>query len=386
MKEITRRIISWASGKPEGPFNIELNPTDRCNLRCVFCGTIEKKKSENWDYSIEMGRERLLQIVREGIELGAKAWRISGGGEAMVFSETTIQIMQLIKENGGHGDLTTNGTLFTDKAIEEIAALRWDSVEFSLDAASPRIHNKLRQGKKAFEKAIDAINKFQEYKKFLGSSKPEIHFKSILLSENFKEVPEMVLLAEKLGCTKFILEPIAVCTEEGERLRLSERQSRKFQKILKKFLPALDRLKIQTNLRDFLEEDEFVRKIDVREKLLEEEARTDVLLPVVCFQPWYNMVIRPEGNVSPCCVFYSSGRELSKMSLREVWFGDYFTEIRRRILTNDLPDVCATCHIEHISKNRTIKEDILNNLDEENKGLFHKQWLYHDLNAKRMLK
>ncbi|MBN2054337.1 radical SAM protein [bacterium] len=375
MDDVVARLISWSRGEPRGPFNVELNPTDLCNLRCCFCGTLEKKKAENWDYSDEMSKERQLDLTREGITLGVRAWRISGGGEAMVHAGTVLDMMTLIKQSGGWGDLTTNGTLFKGDAIERIVDLGWNSVEFSIDGADARTHDKLRGRWRTFRKAIQAMERFQAVKQARGAALPEIHWKSILMAPNYRQVPDMVRLAASLGCAKFILEPIAPCTPDGPALKLSRGQTMDFQAFLEHAIAIADDAGLRHNLADLREVD-LIAKDDLDTRLVEQERAVDHnLLPVVCFQPWYNMVVRPNGDVSPCCVFFSRGREAAGSGLHEVWHGEYFSGLRYRILIGELPPECATCHIEHIHKNRAMREEILNRLSENEREVVYERWI-----------
>lgn len=375
--DLVDRLISWSRGVPQGPFNLELNPTDHCNLRCCFCGTLEKKKHENWDYSDEMPQNRLLDLTHEGIQLGVRAWRISGGGEALVHAKTVLAMMEAIKHHQGHGDLTTNGTLFTDDAITQIVEYGWDSVEFSIDGADARTHDRLRGKMWTFRKAIKAIRRFQEVKHKRQALKPEIHWKSILMTANYQSVPQMVKLASALGCTKFILEPIAPCTPDGPKLKLSGKQLLEFQRYLEEAILQAEQTGLKTNLAD-LRDVELIAKDDLDTRLIEQERAVDHnLLPVVCFQPWYNMVIRPNGDVSPCCVFFSRGREAAQADLETVWQGPYFSRLRLAILTGKLPPECSTCHIEHIAKNRQMREEILSRLTPDEQQTLYQGWLEH---------
>src|SRR3989338_975878 len=124
-------MLSWASGEPQGPVSIHLDPTNRCNISCVFCWM---RSHERWgllDTSGELSNERLLRLVDEAASLGVVDWVISGGGEPTV-RPVPLEVMRRIKRLGMQGDIITNGTLFREGHIRELVELGWDRIRVSI--------------------------------------------------------------------------------------------------------------------------------------------------------------------------------------------------------------------------------------------------------------
>ena len=46
-KEILRRLIKWMKGKKAPPVRVVILPTNRCNLRCIFCGGVYEREAPN---------------------------------------------------------------------------------------------------------------------------------------------------------------------------------------------------------------------------------------------------------------------------------------------------------------------------------------------------
>jgi radical SAM protein with 4Fe4S-binding SPASM domain len=70
-------------------------------------------------------------------------------------------------------------------------------------------------------------------------------------------------------------------------------------------------------------------------------------LPISCLLPFYHFYIRPDGQIGLCCVDalakYTLG-DVSKQSLKEVWFSESYNKIRERIRQGrDTLDVCNHC-------------------------------------------
>ena len=69
--------------------------------------------------------------------------------------------------------------------------------------------------------------------------------------------------------------------------------------------------------------------------------------PHFCNMASYYMKIEPSGDVFPCC---RAPRELlmgntHEASVEEIWNGERYRELRRRMQSGDYPEVCRTCSI-----------------------------------------
>jgi hypothetical protein len=56
------------------------------------------------------------------------------------------------------------------------------------------------------------------------------------------------------------------------------------------------------------------------------------------------MEIRASGHVVPCRLNNDDAHEsIHKKSLHEIWYGEYFTGLRKSMLNKQLPDYCSAC-------------------------------------------
>ena len=97
-------------------------------------------------------------------------------------------------------------------------------------------------------------------------------------------------------------------------------------------------------------------------KLIIKEDKSDnkhhALFSVPCYEPWYNMIIRPNGRVGPCCMFDFSGEYCHDKSLKEIWFGNYFNKVRESLLKKELPSYCSNCNPSQIVNNERIRKEL----------------------------
>ena len=155
------RIAEWFEGKKKGPIRIDAEITRQCNSNCIFCSRRASKIDLNEESRrIEMPRRRWIELARESGELGVRNWNISGIGEPMMRADITIPTMRMLKAYDIFGEITTNGTLWTDKYIKEVIDMQWDSVCISIDGPNAKIHDSLRRIK-AFKKATNTAKRFE---------------------------------------------------------------------------------------------------------------------------------------------------------------------------------------------------------------------------------
>jgi MoaA/NifB/PqqE/SkfB family radical SAM enzyme len=148
MERIISRLIKWSKGEKAPPHKVLVYPTNKCNLKCPFCF----QRLNPYDVSKDLPKERWIEITRELCEMGVDIIQISGGGEPMMVPETTLKMMEIIKEYGVTGRLVNNGTLWKEEYVKKVVEMNWDNVIFSVDGATPEVNDKSRGVKGSFSK------------------------------------------------------------------------------------------------------------------------------------------------------------------------------------------------------------------------------------------
>jgi len=102
------------------PIHIQLNPTNKCNLRCSFCSC------KNVDRDYELTKDQLFAIIVEYSKFGCDAITITGGGEPLMHPDINwlIQFCNMYHIQVG---LVSNGLLLdnlTNKTLENICWCR----------------------------------------------------------------------------------------------------------------------------------------------------------------------------------------------------------------------------------------------------------------------
>jgi MoaA/NifB/PqqE/SkfB family radical SAM enzyme len=352
MDEKIERLLGWMRGKKELPYSIELSPTLRCNLNCLFCWRYGKKVN----YGNELTLEEYKRILKEANQLKVREIRIIGGGEPLMRKDI-FEVMKEVKKYGMFGYICTNGTLFSKDMIKTLVAIGWDHVKISLHGPNKKIQDSLSQ-KKSFERAVKNIKDFVKWKKRLKTEKPKIEIGLVLNRINFRKVMQMVKLAKKLNVQAFFVEPITVYTKKGRGLKLKKEEMKEFKEIARKACSLANGL--ETNLQQFFSPEliEKTGRMTEEIKKLVKSKRKD-FLSAPCFEPWWRMGIRVDGWVCPCGFLDQNTTEnVREKVLREIWFGKYFEKRRRELLQKNMPDYCKRCCTTLVQYNQIIREQL----------------------------
>ncbi|MEM5829504.1 MAG: radical SAM protein [Candidatus Aenigmatarchaeota archaeon] len=355
MEEISS-LLKWKKEGKGYPTQVQIHLTNYCNLRCIFCPTralvkeVERKK--------ELTKEQWLKIIEEGNKLGVKEWHICGGGEPLFFTKDAIEVMEYIKETRRCGEIITNGTFFQEDVARKVVEIGWDKIYISLDSPVAKTQNYLRQAN-CFRKIIEGVKNLVKWKGRLKKKIPQIYFHVVICNKNYKQTPGMIKLAKKLKIDGVLLNALNVWKPEVNKLRLNEREKEEFKKILKISEELAKKLKISTNAQDF-SKFLFIEKANVmNEAMVEEVGKTDdPFTSIACYYPWYNISIFADGKALPCFILKDEGENVKNKSLKEIWFGEYFTEIRQMFLENRLKEDCSKCNPWNLPKMEEIRNKL----------------------------
>jgi len=349
-KEKARRINQWSKGIPMPPSRIIIFPTNYCNQRCRFCVSSNKNDILSED---ELEEYHIRKIVKEAKDLGVLEWTIVGGGEPL-FKKYTFELMELIKANKMLGLLNTNGTLFTDEKIRKLIEIGWDEIWFSIEGSNAKIHDYHTQVNGSFKKSIDAIKLFNFYKRKFGKKLPKILITTTITNRNYFSIPKIIKFARKY-CEGIILQRLDIYNEEGRKLELNEKEYNEFISNMKKIEKVLEKNGFRSNIKYILEE----KRQEENQKINNEN-----LLSSICFNPWYTILIYPNGKVTYCCavpleMIKGDDPDVKKNSLKSIWYGKNFNEIRKTLLKRFIvKKVCDYCFEGLVDEN----ENLSNNL------------------------
>jgi len=141
------------------PNVILMDPTTKCNLKCIGCWAAEYDKSASLSY------DDLNNIIEQGKELGIYMYIYSGG-------EPLVRKKDLIKLAEKHSDCTflafTNGTLVDEEFAKDL--LRVANFVLAISIEGYEEETDMRRGEGTYSKAIKAMDILRKYKLPFGFS------------------------------------------------------------------------------------------------------------------------------------------------------------------------------------------------------------------------
>jgi MoaA/NifB/PqqE/SkfB family radical SAM enzyme len=352
MDEKIARLLEWAKGREAPPFTLDINPTDRCNFKCLHCWQRAFKKI---DSSYELSDRKLVEVVKEALKFGIEEFEITGGGEPMMRKELVLKLMEMIKRKGKFGNITTNGSLFDSESIKKILKIGWDRITFSLEGPDAKSNDAIR-GKGNFERVMEIINLLNQMKMKTRKNLPIIKFNVVVNKKNYDKVEKMVMLAKKVNCSMIHFDSLTIHSEYGDKLKLNEKEEREFEKNAKAAKELAEKLGIFTDV-DFLTR-ELIEKSNEMEFVLEKESNSENFFSLVCYEPWWHLVIKTDGSAQPCCLYDEKEENVKNKSLRKIWFGDFFKKIRDSMRKKQFSKYCSICNAGQVFENRRIRSEL----------------------------
>lgn len=394
---IADRVRRRESGAPLGPWTLEVYPTLACNLSCGFCdSTVRHQRPRG-----ELSAARLLRLVDEAADLGARRLMVLGGGEPLL-APHCVDVMRRGKARGLQGMLTTNGTLLGADVAATLVEIGWEEVHVSVDGASPRTHDRLRGHPGAFARTIRNLCRLRGARDQAGRG-PRLALHTVLTRENVDELAAIVRLAAAVGAEAVELDALVAYRPEQRVHALGVVEAARLPERLREGLAEAERLGVRTTYARLLDPRALRRgeggalvetgggearnprddtpTISYVATRIEDvaTARDDVvsnhafvapapapartasaLRAAPCLKAWHHLTVQADGRVAPCCVLAGEGGSVAERSLADVWGLDPFLEsVRAGMRAGRPPGRCAECSENLLAHERAIRARLL---------------------------
>jgi len=164
--------------------------TDKCNFRCQFCSVWKKE-----DDSQQLDLQEIALAAEKLAKIGPMMVSLTGGEPLM--RNDLPEIINIISRYH-YTFISTNGSLVTrEKARELVKAGLW-GVGVSVDYARPALHDENRQFPGAYERALNALEIFQNERK---NGRPQVNLMFTLMKDNLQDIEKLAEITKKIGCS-----------------------------------------------------------------------------------------------------------------------------------------------------------------------------------------
>ena len=269
----------------EFPLFLQVETNQICNLTCPACPIGAPDAHEKYISQDKMPWSMYEKIILEGEKYGCPSLEPQGTNEP--FLDNSLE--NYIKFASEHGFidimLNTNGTLLGEERSKKFLKSGITRIRFSLDAATKETYEKVRTGAK-FDTTMKNIERFLEIKKQGNYELPVVGVNFCKTSYNEHE--EEAFIEQWMDKVDFV--------------------------VIQEFQPP----DTDHDYSHFLS--------------TTSEYRDNVMKEFKCQQPWQRVQVRSNGEICPCCAFFSTELSLGNIkekSIYEIWNGEEMNNLRK---------------------------------------------------------
>jgi MoaA/NifB/PqqE/SkfB family radical SAM enzyme len=168
-KPVRRLLLAAGRDRaPHLPEIVQIESTNMCNAKCVFCPRDEMHRVEGI-----MSMELYRKVVDECAELGITHVRMHNYGEAFL-DRTLVEKIRYAKQKGiKEVGLISNGSLITDRVAQGIVDAGLDAINISVDASGREVFDSTRIGLN-YDKVIANIERLVRIRAEAGKRRPKL--------------------------------------------------------------------------------------------------------------------------------------------------------------------------------------------------------------------
>lgn len=329
------------------PAGVVYEATMRCNLHCEFCyvGTLLNIEGE-W-------REELpLDVLRQAFP-DQDGLQVSLTGGEIFMRKDILDVMEVFRDKGYVcGYLTTNGTIITEERANALADLASQGflkhISVSIDGPG-EMHDRARGVKGTFERTSAGLRRLQQAAA-ARHAPLRVSVNTTVAHETLDALTDMVDVASELGVDAIGLNHLMFSTPEevDESVRLIGTGDAS---IISTFVtrdPGLEPERVQRQVTALAARcrDRGIR-FDMRPKVKPALVRSyytpGTALEGRCLYPFLYARVSFSGKAYFCPFIRVEVGDLTKQSLEEVWTGEPYVALRKRLVENGIFPVCRRC-------------------------------------------
>ncbi len=342
------RFLAERTGRADRlPMGAVYEATMRCNLHCEFCYVGDLLNIEG-EWRQELSLEALASAFPEHT-----GFQISLTGGEIFMRKDIMSVLDLFRSKGyACGYLTTNGTIINDERAEALADLAaagfLKHISVSIDGPG-ELHDAARGLKGTFERTCAGLRRLQDAAR-RKHAPLRVSINTTVAHESLEALDQMVEVAQELGVDAIGLNHLMYSTPEevAETVRMIGAPDAS---VIATFITADPGLDVELVRRQInaLEDKCRTRNIlfdyrpKVHDPLLENYYTPGARLEGRCLYPFLHARVSFSGKVYFCPFIRIEVGDLTLESLEQIWNGERYVELRRRLVENGLFPVCRRC-------------------------------------------
>ena len=323
----TDRIRDWEAGKRIAPITIDMALTRACNYACHFCYAMMQENK----------RARITKPIIENFmddcaEMGVRGISLVSDGESTL-SPVFIDAIRRGYENGISMAVGTNGSLLTEKKLEEIMPML-TYIRINISAGERKRYSEIMGIKEVyFDKVCENIKTMMRIKKE-KNLKCTVGLQMVLMPEDIDQVLPLARLGKELRPDYLVVKH---CSDnENGFLGIDYSKYKGFESILKE--------------AEAMSDDEY--KVHIKWSKINAEGKRSYER---CYGPPFLIQLSGSGLVAPCGMLFNERYKklhmgnIAETSFKEIVNSDRYWEVVNYLSSDDFnaKKMCGTLCLQH---------------------------------------
>ncbi|MBL7069184.1 MAG: radical SAM protein [Candidatus Omnitrophica bacterium] len=311
-----------------GPEQVVIDPTNKCNLRCLSCWLysplLTKDRPSKDCLKEEIPKDVMIKLIDELSDLGTKRIRFTGGGEPFMH-KGLMDVIEHARSKDLLVAITTNFGLVSRRDITRLVNLGLEELCVSIWAGCADSYCRVHPGTTpAYFKKLKE-NLF--YLKKIKKDRPRLTFSNVIMNTNCNDLEEMYGFALQHGADSIYFTLVDTIRGQTDRLLLNENERRG---LLNK-ASEIKKRSMNNNIElEFF--DGFLRRLSsVKESSKTGEYDRQAIDKIPCYAGWIFSRVLANGDVAPCCrgVRKAMGN-IREKSFKDIWISSRYDEFRAK--------------------------------------------------------
>ncbi|MBN1823115.1 MAG: radical SAM protein [Endomicrobiales bacterium] len=339
------------------PLYIQIELTNRCNLKCLACGVVKRKEET-------LPRSMFSKLSKVYPYLSGLIWL---GGEVFVV-DYFFSLLEDINRKFPHIGHTiyTNGLLIDRKIASVLTSINYLELKFSIDSVVKETYEQIRNlGKyEVLLQNLSILN--EEYQK--KSKKSNMGVNVIVMKNNLDQLLLYPDFCRKYGIDhldmSFLADSSLPCDTDQNIFKTGDKNILEKAKGILSEVGARCRehgIRFYCNFNSCLEKEKgkIQKDVDLRryynQTIVSEKTEKGMEHLFQCYYPWASLFIKCNGIVVPTGDCIIPIGDMLEDSFEEIWNGEAMMAYRKKLSSYDLSNWCA----KHCRQKAEVNKKIL---------------------------
>jgi MoaA/NifB/PqqE/SkfB family radical SAM enzyme len=348
---IAYKLSALRQGHRVRPSLLVLDPTYKCNLRCISCRC--PAISRYFDDSQSLTMQDYQRLISQFHTLGGRNIAVFGG-EPLLCSNI-FEILSCANSYNMHTSISTNGLLLTKTTTKDLIDAGLNQLTLSIDGTGP-VYDTIA-GAARFDKLVESLEALTQAMKSSGSSSMNVGIHTTVMRHNVTNLNDILSLARRFGINDVSFQYLSIVSDSinaatEERLGIKLEATKNHWNIEKELL--IGRADLVSLRHEVLElkrnSHRGGSRISIDPVLDDRYDEMSIIcgnfrLALRCTALWDAIFVGPNGDISLCPMLtHGSVANTRTTRLDEYWHGNPMLKRARTLMRKEryLP-ICGGC-------------------------------------------